>query len=109
MDSCWSGSHHADKTLYLDHRAGVPISIRPGVLGGLQGLSPLVAAQLVVRPHDAFESHPPSVFEVESPGFHVQQLIEQLGQTMPVDKITPSDADADKEKPFFDKVKDLFG
>ena len=38
-----------------------------------------------------------------------KKLIEQLGQTMPVDKIAPREPDADKDKPFFEKVKDLFG
>ena len=38
-----------------------------------------------------------------------KKLIEQLGQTMPVDKIAPREPDADKDKPFFENVKDLFG
>jgi molecular chaperone DnaJ len=38
-----------------------------------------------------------------------KKLIEQLGQTMKVDKIAPTPADESREKPFFEKVKDLFG
>jgi len=38
-----------------------------------------------------------------------KKLIEQLGATMQADKLQPTPADADRERPFFDKVKDLFG
>ncbi|HEX5071310.1 MAG TPA: molecular chaperone DnaJ [Vicinamibacterales bacterium] len=38
-----------------------------------------------------------------------KKIIEQLGQTMKVDKIAPTAADDSREKPFFEKVKDLFG
>lgn len=38
-----------------------------------------------------------------------KKLIEQLGATMPADKITARPGGEDEEKPFFEKVKDLFG
>ncbi|HEX5214143.1 MAG TPA: molecular chaperone DnaJ [Vicinamibacterales bacterium] len=38
-----------------------------------------------------------------------KKLVEQLGQTMPVQKLEASGVDADRDKPFFEKVKDLFG
>ena len=38
-----------------------------------------------------------------------KKLVEQLGKTMPVDKLDPRSADDDEDKPFFEKVKDLFG
>jgi molecular chaperone DnaJ len=38
-----------------------------------------------------------------------KKLIDQLGQTIPVGKIAATPADASREKPFFEKVKDLFG
>jgi molecular chaperone DnaJ len=38
-----------------------------------------------------------------------KKLVEQLGKTMPVDKLEPRATDDEEEKPFFEKVKDLFG
>jgi molecular chaperone DnaJ len=38
-----------------------------------------------------------------------KKLVEQLGQTMTVDELAATPADADADKPFFEKVKDLFG
>ncbi|MEO7190699.1 MAG: molecular chaperone DnaJ [Vicinamibacterales bacterium] len=38
-----------------------------------------------------------------------KKLVEQLGKTITVDTIEPLAPDADREKPFFEKVKDLFG
>jgi molecular chaperone DnaJ len=39
-----------------------------------------------------------------------KKLIEQLGQTMPVDTLEAHDIDTDGgDKPFFERVKDLFG
>ena len=38
-----------------------------------------------------------------------KKIIEQLGQTMKVDKIAATTVDDSREKPFFEKVKDLFG
>ena len=38
-----------------------------------------------------------------------KKFIEQLGQTMNVDAIQATSPDAGKDKPFFEKVKDLFG
>ena len=38
-----------------------------------------------------------------------KKLVEQLGQTMPVQKLEANSGDADRDKPFFEKVKDLFG
>lgn len=38
-----------------------------------------------------------------------KKLIEQYGKTMTVDKLEPTPIDDDHEKPFFEKVKDLFG
>jgi molecular chaperone DnaJ len=38
-----------------------------------------------------------------------KKLVEQLGQTMHVEKIAATPADQSQDKPFFEKVKDLFG
>src|SRR5439155_18234430 len=38
-----------------------------------------------------------------------KKLIEQLGKLAPQEAIEPRALDADGEKPFFDKVRDLFG
>jgi DnaJ-class molecular chaperone len=38
-----------------------------------------------------------------------KKLVEQLGKTMPVETIEPTSASATHDKPFFEKVKDLFG
>ena len=38
-----------------------------------------------------------------------KKLIEQYGKTIAVDKLEPTAADGDREKPFFEKVRDLFG
>jgi len=38
-----------------------------------------------------------------------KKLVEQLGATMPVGTIEPTSPDGQREKPFFEKVKDLFG
>jgi molecular chaperone DnaJ len=38
-----------------------------------------------------------------------KKIVTELGRTMPVDKVEPTPADAGREKPFFEKVKDLFG
>jgi molecular chaperone DnaJ len=38
-----------------------------------------------------------------------KKLLDQLGKTMPVDKIAATPADESRDKPFFEKVKDLFG
>jgi molecular chaperone DnaJ len=38
-----------------------------------------------------------------------KKLIEQYGKTVTVDKLEPTPIDDDHEKPFFEKVKDLFG
>jgi molecular chaperone DnaJ len=38
-----------------------------------------------------------------------KKLIEQYGKTLTVDKLTPTPLDDEHEKPFFEKVKDLFG
>jgi len=38
-----------------------------------------------------------------------RKLVEQLGASMPVDKIEATAIDAERDKPFFEKVKDLFG
>ena len=38
-----------------------------------------------------------------------KKLVEQLGQTMKVEKVSATPADESREKPFFEKVKDLFG
>jgi hypothetical protein len=35
--------------------------------------------------------------------------VEDLSRTMAVDSIAATPPDADKDKPFFEKVKDLFG
>ncbi len=42
-------------------------------------------------------------------GKEQKKLVEQLGKMMPADKIEPTAIDADRERPFFEKVKDLFG
>ena len=38
-----------------------------------------------------------------------KKLIEQLGQSLPQSAIEPTPVDTEAERPFFDKVKDLFG
>jgi molecular chaperone DnaJ len=38
-----------------------------------------------------------------------KKLLEQLAQSLPEQPIGPREFDADAEKPFFEKVKDLFG
>lgn len=38
-----------------------------------------------------------------------KKLVEDLRKSMPVEKIVPTKIDEDRERPFFDKVKDLFG
>jgi molecular chaperone DnaJ len=38
-----------------------------------------------------------------------KKAIEQFGQTVTVDKLTPTSNDSGTDKPFFEKVKDLFG
>ena len=38
-----------------------------------------------------------------------KKLITELSQTMPVEKVAPTPVDDTREKPFFEKVKDLFG
>ncbi len=38
-----------------------------------------------------------------------RKLVEQLGKALPAEKIAPRSVDHDEEKPFFEKVKDLFG
>jgi molecular chaperone DnaJ len=38
-----------------------------------------------------------------------KKLLEELRKTMPVDEIAPRAPDSGQEKPFFEKVKDLFG
>ena len=38
-----------------------------------------------------------------------KKIIEQLGQTMKVEKVAPTPAEESRDKPFFEKVKDLFG
>jgi hypothetical protein len=38
-----------------------------------------------------------------------KKLVEQLGKTMPVEKLEPSTPGAERDKPFFERVKDLFG
>ena len=38
-----------------------------------------------------------------------KKLIEQLGETMPQEKIDPTAAHDADERPFFEKVKDIFG
>jgi molecular chaperone DnaJ len=38
-----------------------------------------------------------------------KKLIEELRKTMPADRIAPRSLDADRDRPFFEKVKDLFG
>lgn len=38
-----------------------------------------------------------------------KKLVEQLGQTMKVEKVAATPADESHDKPFFEKVKDLFG
>ncbi|HUF47160.1 MAG TPA: molecular chaperone DnaJ [Vicinamibacterales bacterium] len=43
------------------------------------------------------------------PSREQKKLLEELRQTMPVDRIEPTPTDHDREKPFFERVKDLFG
>jgi hypothetical protein len=38
-----------------------------------------------------------------------KKAIEQFGKTITVDKLEPSTGDGGDDKPFFEKVKDLFG
>jgi molecular chaperone DnaJ len=38
-----------------------------------------------------------------------KKIVEQLGQTMPVGKVEATPTDESQDKPFFEKVKDLFG
>jgi molecular chaperone DnaJ len=38
-----------------------------------------------------------------------RKLVEQLGATMEVDTLQATPLDAERDKPFFEKVKDLFG
>jgi molecular chaperone DnaJ len=38
-----------------------------------------------------------------------KKLIEQLSETMPTEEVTPSSTEHSRNKPFFEKVKDLFG
>ena len=38
-----------------------------------------------------------------------KKIVEQLGQTMPVGKVAATPTDESQDKPFFEKVKDLFG
>jgi DnaJ-class molecular chaperone len=38
-----------------------------------------------------------------------KKMVDQLGTTMPVDHLEPTPTEAAREKPFFEKVKDLFG
>jgi molecular chaperone DnaJ len=38
-----------------------------------------------------------------------KKIVDQLGSTMPVDHLEPTPTEAAREKPFFEKVKDLFG
>jgi molecular chaperone DnaJ len=38
-----------------------------------------------------------------------KKLVEQFGKTMTVDKLEPTPIDDERDKPFFEKVKDLFG
>ena len=38
-----------------------------------------------------------------------KKLIEQLGKSMTPGKLEPVSADAERERPFFERVKDLFG
>jgi molecular chaperone DnaJ len=38
-----------------------------------------------------------------------KKLIEQYGKTIVVDKLEPTSMDGDRDKPFFEKVRDLFG
>jgi molecular chaperone DnaJ len=38
-----------------------------------------------------------------------KKLVEQFGKTMTVDKVEPTPIDDERDKPFFEKVKDLFG
>jgi molecular chaperone DnaJ len=38
-----------------------------------------------------------------------KKLVEQLGKTMTVEKLEPTPVDDEQDKPFFEKVKDLFG
>ncbi|HET9372974.1 MAG TPA: DnaJ C-terminal domain-containing protein, partial [Vicinamibacterales bacterium] len=38
-----------------------------------------------------------------------KKLVEQLGKTMPIEKLEPTAPGAERDKPFFERVKDLFG
>jgi molecular chaperone DnaJ len=38
-----------------------------------------------------------------------KKLVEQLGKTMAHDKLEPASTESDRDRPFFEKVKDLFG
>jgi molecular chaperone DnaJ len=38
-----------------------------------------------------------------------KKLVEQFGKTITVEKLEPTTTDSDRDKPFFEKVKDLFG
>jgi DnaJ-class molecular chaperone len=38
-----------------------------------------------------------------------KKLVEQFGKTNTVEKLEPTTTDSDRDKPFFEKVKDLFG
>jgi molecular chaperone DnaJ len=38
-----------------------------------------------------------------------KKLVDQLGKTMPIEKVEPTSADSADDKPFFSKVRDLFG
>ena len=38
-----------------------------------------------------------------------KKLAEQLGKTMPIEKLEPTAPGAERDKPFFERVKDLFG
>ena len=38
-----------------------------------------------------------------------KKLLEELRKSMPVDELVPRAPDSGQEKPFFEKVKDLFG
>jgi molecular chaperone DnaJ len=42
-------------------------------------------------------------------GKEQKKLVEQLGKTMVPEKLEPTAVDADRDRPFFEKVKDLFG
>jgi hypothetical protein len=38
-----------------------------------------------------------------------KKLVEQLGKTMTHDTLEPVSVEGDRDRPFFEKVKDLFG